>query len=472
MPSKIIVNNCYSFLQTDDNTKHLLWNALRFREKNYFHSRLYKQKRWDGFTDFFKKETGRFLTGLLPEVELVLNHKKIDYSLEDHRDKIEFDYDSIDEHFLKQWLPAGEEPFDLYDYQVELTNKALRYYRGIIHAPTSAGKSKLMMCVLKCIKPKTPTLILAGKSSLIDQIYQEMLYWKFPHLGRLYGKHEEPNIITCATVQSLHKIQKILPKIKVLIVDEIHEMMSARPKKFYNKMTSCCFRLGVSATPFKFGGTEQTQKYAVKGYFGAVLKPKDGVLTTAKLQERKILSKSRCTFYPITEPQLEYEIYIDAVTRGIAESYYFHNIVKKLALQQKGRTLILVERIAHGDALNSLIPGSLWVRGKDDIESRKIVINQLQKSDENIIAIATQGIFNAGINVFIHNLINAAGGQADHHIIQRMGRGLRTANDKEILNYYDFIFKINQYLEAHSKKRVKILKKEGHEIIIKDSIDI
>ena len=75
-------------------------------------------------------------------------------------------------------------------------------------------------------------------------------------------------------------------------------------------------------------------------------------------------------------------------------------------------------------------------------------------------------IFNTGINVYVHNLINAAGGQADHQIIQRMGRGLRTAKDKEILKYYDFIFKINKYLQQHSEKRIKILKKEGHEVKI------
>jgi len=129
--------------------------------------------------------------------------------------------------------------------------------------------------------------------------------------------------------------------------------------------------------------------------------------------------------------------------------------------------LILVDRIAHGDALHNLLPGSLWVQGKDTQATRKGVVKQLQK-DKECIAIATQQIFNTGINVFVHNLINAAGGQADHLIIQRMGRGLRTADDKEDLNYYDFLFEINDYLQDHSKKRIKILTDEGHEVKIKE----
>ena len=64
--------------------------------------------------------------------------------------------------------------------------------------------------------------------------------------------------------------------------------------------------------------------------------------------------------------------------------------------------------------------------------------------------------------------INAAGGQADHHIIQRVGRGLRTADDKEILDYHDFMFHNNEYLLEHSKKRVKILRGEGHDVTVLD----
>jgi superfamily II DNA or RNA helicase len=159
---------------------------------------------------------------------------------------------------------------------------------------------------------------------------------------------------------------------------------------------------------------------------------------------------------------------MDAVTRGIAENWDFHEMVKDLAGRLEGRTLILVERIAQGDALHSLIPGSLWVQGKDDLDTRKMVIEKLKTSKDKVVSIGTQQIFTAGINVMAHNVINAAGGQADHHIIQRVGRGLRTADDKEILNYYDFVFENNEYLLKHSKKRMEILKKENHEVVVEE----
>jgi len=434
-------------------------------------------KKWDGYIQFFVMETGKFLTGLLPEVSAVLRHFNVDYTVEDLRTKTNFAFDCVKEDFLNEWLPekslSGDpmKPVTLYDYQVELINQAIKHRRGIIFAPTSAGKTNIMLGILKSIAPNTPTLVLQNRTSLAQQNYDELVNWKFPNVGCLWGGKVAPNMVTVATVQSVAKMEKALSKIKVLVVDEIHDMMSALPKAVYRRLKSADVRIAVSATPFKFGGSDSVQKFFVRGFFGPILKIKStesGVLTTADLQDRGILANSKCIFYPIREPKIPHDIYIDAVTRGIAESFYFHDVVTRLSKMQKGRTLILVDRIAHGDALHNLLPGSLWVRGKDNQETRKKVIRELQKSKENMIAIATQQIFNTGINVHPNNLINAASGQADHMIIQRMGRGLRTADDKERLNYFDFVFEINDYLLDHSHKRIDILKKEGHDVEIKE----
>lgn len=472
------VQNCYTRLTTDtDSIKSNLWTLLRFRERGYFHSTLYKQRKWDGYVDFFGRDSGRFLTGLLPEVELALQHWKVDYNLTDEREQIEFVYPpTIDTHFLDPWIPKDEPDFkEMHDYQPEFTNQIIKYHRGVICAPTSAGKTAIMIAILKTLPPKTPTLILANRKSLVQQNYEELIKWGFDNVGRLYDKYKSPEVFTCATVQSLHKIKSLLPHIRALIVDEIHEMMTPTAKKYYKMMKACSVRVAVSATPFKYGGKHDTQKYGVKGYFGPIMKVqsagKGGILTTEGLQNRGILSGSKCIFYPVHEPQIPYEIYLDAVTKGIAENWGFHEMVTRLAKLQKGRTLILVERLSHGDYLADLLPGALWVRGQDNIDTRKHVIDILQKAKGDIIGIATIGIFNAGINVFVNNLLNCAGGQAEHQIIQRMGRGLRMAKGKNILNYYDFVFHINDYLLEHSKKRIKILKKEGHNVTVKKEID-
>ena len=330
--------------------------------------------------------------------------------------------------------------------------------------------SLTMLSILKCLPDGCKALVLQNRKTLAIQNYDEYTKWGLQNVGRIWGGVDEPNNITVATVQSISKAESLLGDVQVLLVDEIHDMMSAAPKEVYRKLVNCPVRIAVSATPFKFGDTDKIQKYYVKGFFGPPFKvasTETGVVTTKELQNRGRLSKSKCVFYKITEPELDFEIYQDAVTKGLVENTTFHDKVVRLTMDMTGRTLILVDRLAHGDALQARIPHALWVQGKDNDQTRQQVIEKLQK-EENCIAIATQGIFNTGINVFVHNLINAAGGQADHQIIQRMGRGLRTAKDKDELLYVDFFFENNPYLHKHSLKRVKILKKQGHEVSIID----
>jgi superfamily II DNA or RNA helicase len=130
-----------------------------------------------------------------------------------------------------------------------------------------------------------------------------------------------------------------------------------------------------------------------------------------------------------------------------------------------------VERLDQGDALHAMIPGSHWIQGVDKIDAKKAVIEKL-RTDDNVVAIVSQKIISKGIDVKIHNLINAAGGKAEHSVIQRMGRGLRTAGDKDILKYYDFLFNINDYLRDHSEQRIKCLQNEGHPVAIKEEFEI
>lgn len=476
MVTTIKIQNCYSWLSTDnDKVKNELWQALKFRELNYRHSRLYKQKLWDGFTEFFKKETGRFLTGLLPEVTGALKFWNIDFQIIDERNQVKFITDSIKPDFLQQW---STKKFDLYDYQVDLINQAIKHHRGIVTASTGAGKTEILIGILKCLPPKCPCLILGNKKSLVQQNYERLSEWGFENIGRIYDKIFEPNVMTCATVQSLHKIENLIPHIKCIFVDEVHNMMSKEPKKWYNKCKNASVRIAISATWEKYGGKDKCQRYSVKGYFGSVFKTNsdaavDGVVKTSRLQKRASLSKSICTFWPILEPSLPHDIYADAVVNGIANNWHLHDIIKKIIQKYcKGRTLIIVERIAHGDALHGLIKDSLWIAGKDDLDTRKEVIKRLEKSSkEKAVAIATKGIFTDGINVHLNNLINASGGKAEHNIIQIMGRGLRPADDKDKLYYHDFMFFNNNYLERHSKNRVRILKKEEHEVIIKNDLN-
>lgn len=472
------IDNIYSHLvSTDKELKNLLATKLRRRPKNYFHNAAYRAKKWDGWKYFFDEKTGRFMTGLLPEIQAALRFRKKEYEMLDSRTPVKWAYENIGDDFLNQWLPDGFDPIKLHNFQPDLVNQSIKYGRGIITAPTGAGKTFILISAMKCLPPKTPTLFLTKNAQLVHQNYEEMKQWGVQNLGRWYDKYKEPNFVMCATVhvKTFESLEKLLPKFKALIVDECHDCMSDVPQSAYKKMKNAYIRLGISATPFKYDKKkiDEVHKWTSKGMFGPIFRTtttESGIITTKDLQERGILSHSDCHVYPISKPDLAYEPYQDAVKLGIEQNFHFHKVVADLAKSRPGRTLVVVERIEQGRYLEQLIPGSTFVQGNVALKDREPVINAL-KAGEKCVAIVMRQIITAGINVKIHDLINAAGGDSAHNIIQLMGRGLRTANDKDLLRYHDFLFLMNDYLRKHSEWRIQVLKDQGHTVTVHGETD-
>jgi superfamily II DNA or RNA helicase len=478
----IKAENLHSWLLTDDKTiKYRFWKALRFPNPDRFHIPAFVQKRWDGFENFFNVNSGMFLSGLMPEIMLGLRHSKIPYKVVDNRNKIDWLVKTVDKNFLAPFTPKDVlerdgKPVELHDYQVDYINQAILFNRGIITAPTGAGKTYILISILKCLPPKTKVLFLTKNKGLVHQNYLEMKQWGIQNLGRWYGDYKEINDVMCVVIhpKPFENIQHLFPQFDVVIVDEVHECMADVATAAYRRLTNAGARFGISATPYKYAGKDKIQMFNLKGYFGGKFKTnttESGSLTTKDLQARGILSPSRCTIYPITEPEnITHEPYGDAVTLGIANNFYFHETVKRLARSLKGRTLILVERKDQGEYLKQLMPDAHWIWGNIKLETREEVYREL-KVGESVICIAMRHIITAGINVYIHNMINAAGGNAEHNIVQQIGRGLRCAKDKDTLDFYDFLFKTNDYLEDHSMNRIATLDSEGHKITIKEEID-
>jgi superfamily II DNA or RNA helicase len=471
------IGTTHSYLETyDQRFKDKLARAIRARRKGFQHIESYQKGRWDGFIPFFTKRSGMFLTGLRHEVENALKLTNRPYQLIENAETVKWTNNEIGDRFLNHWLPEGLDPIELRDYQPDLANKCFKYNRGIVMAPTGTGKTFILISLLQSLPPKTPVLFMTRNAALVDQNYEEMKKWGVPNVGRFYGTHKDKNYIVCATTnhKTLKNIGAFLPRVKVLLVDEVHECMSETVCKAYDKMESASIRIGFSATPFKYDKRvfEKEHKLLVKGHFGNVFKTsttKSGFLTTKECQEAGHLSGSNATFYPIDHPDLPYETYQDAIKLGIEENIHFHQIIQRLEKRCKGRKLILVERIQQGKYLKQLMPHAHWLSGKVPLKDRRPVMEMLRE-DEECTCIAMRHIITAGINVKIHHLINAAGGNAAHSLIQQMGRGLRTAKDKDILQYHDFVYLMNDYLRKHSEWRMEVLENEGHKVTLKEEL--
>ncbi|KAF2069811.1 hypothetical protein CYY_008871 [Polysphondylium violaceum] len=358
----------------------------------------------------------------------------------------------------------------LHDYQIESVNFALSNHRGIIKCATGGGKTLILASFIKALGSEVPTVILVTKRSLITQIYNTLVNLKICEPGRVSMDFFQINTVTISTLQSVKKIQEHCLKAKVLLVDEVHEFSSPTAKKAFTFFDNAYSRFGFSATPFK--SDDPVHNHTITSTFGTLLCD----VTTEQLTKKNILSDALIHFYPINGPIVKlprgtkYQSMENVV---VSENEYLNeSIVKLVESIPSGRIMILVKRLTHGDILSKMLPNAYWVKGDDNVETREHVIQQLRNSNEKKVVAIFSSIGYVGVDVRIHHLINASGGKDPNMTIQKLGRGLRKAEDKNQLDYHDFYFseKVNKYLHEHSEARMTVLKKEGHPVYVENEL--
>lgn len=149
-------------------------------------------------------------------------------------------------------------------------------------------------------------------------------------------------------------------------------------------------------------------------------------------------------------------------------------IAKKLSSEDKN-TLILVQKIQHGENIMSLLKKDgikcSMVCGDTKIEERNRIRHNTEQSGGQVI-VATVGVYSTGISIKrLHAVVFAAAGKAKIQTLQSIGRGLRLHESKNVLQIFDFAENLNFSLK-HLKKRIKYYKdnlfKYTEKVIIKE----
>lgn len=349
----------------------------------------------------------------------------------------------------------------------------------------------IFTAVLKALKEQYPTMMICRNKTVVNQTYEAFRSAGLKHVGRVHMDFTEPDIITCITSQSLHKVPELIPRTRILLVDECHEWASKHSQRHLKLFQNTICRLGFSATPWN---EDPVHNFKLKSWIG----PELCDVSIDYLRDQKILSSCHAHFYRIKVPS-EREIqtngknkklvakstsnglivpedakgtstarsFFDSDQIGIVENENLQNkIVEIVSGIKEGRILILVRRLPHGDRLKELMPDAHWIRGEDTAETREFVLQQLRQSDQPKVVAIMSAIGFYGLNVLCHHLINACGGKDANLLIQKVGRGLRKGVDKEHLEYHDFLFEGDRFLQRHSKSRIDVLQSEGHQVTV------
>ena len=147
--------------------------------------------------------------------------------------------------------------------------------------------------------------------------------------------------------------------------------------------------------------------------------------------------------------------------------------IRNLTLDLKGNTLVLYNYVEkHGKPLYDSIKEKIkegrkifFVSGDTPTTERE-AIRAIVEKQKNSIVVASLGTFSTGINIRnLHNIVFASPSKSQIRVLQSIGRGLRTADEKQICTLFDIADNMQwrtrkNYTLQHFAERIKMYNEE------------
>jgi superfamily II DNA or RNA helicase len=360
------------------------------------------------------------------------------------------------------------------DYQEESVLAAIKNKSGVIVLPTSAGKTLVIALLVKSIQAQhdCKTLILVPDIQLVAQTYSDFLEYGIAEkeITKWTGSTEpdkNAKIIISNTQILLSEKQdlSLLKDIKLLVIDEVHKIRYGNKINKVVEQIPALFRYGLTGTL----PDNKIDQWNIFGKIGKVIYFKQSI----DLREQKYISQvhvaalklnyssvPQFTTPSMYNPTAGYE---EEIT-WLQTNKFRNDIITKLVNKQDKNTLIMVDRIAHGEELLRVLQENTnktvhFVHGAVEIEEREM-IRKLMEEQDNVACIAISKIFSTGINIKnLHNIIFAAIGKARIKIIQSIGRSLRKHASKKRATIFD-IWDNLRYGNKHVVERLALYDRE------------
>lgn len=424
---------------------------------------------WDGSVPFMQVG-GATHFHLLDKLLPVLEQEGYQVDVQDLRPVWNFEFDAIDETFFQNIeFKAGHhmegKSITLRQHQVECTNAFLANRHGLAVAATGAGKS--LICAALCTKAEKygRTITIVPSQDLVTQTEEDYILVGLD-AGVLYGGRKEFNKThTICTWQSLHSLWKktkkndiklsemdihqFLDGVACVIVDEAHTAKGEALKAVLGGvMGHIPLRWGMTGTIPKDEIAAQHMAVSIGNIIydiGASELQDKGILSSCHINVLQLASKATFADYP---EELKW------LTTDKTRMTYIAKLVEQIS--STGNTLILVDRIAAGNAIVEALglDPARFISGSTAKKKRKAEYDSVAWQD-NGIWIATYGVAAVGLNIpRIYNMVLIEPGKSFIRTIQSIGRGLRVAKDKNHVQIWD-IAGTNKYTARHVRERLK-----------------
>jgi superfamily II DNA or RNA helicase len=410
----------------------------------------------DGTRAFYSVDTHKFLSGLLSKVLRILAGAEFEVEINGYPEPLK-------NRAMEQPIKLRPD-VTLYADQQHAVEKALKYRRGVWKMATNAGKTETSCGLIKAMgNPRA--IVLVPRLEVFSQTvarFEKRMGVKPGMCGGGAWK-PSPDKTTVAMFQTLRtrlkdrNVLSWLTSMQVTLIDECHFLSDAG----YQKVAKLCggdTRIGMSGTPFK---ENPIDTMTVRGICGPVL---------ATVSNRELIEQGRSVKPKVVflEPNMGE---LTGVEKKVIElgdwQMTLHNnsfrnaLIADLAtgMVESGRqTVVMVTKVEHGNMIHQMMPHATFTHAS--APNRKKTLTRLK--DGEVFCCICTAIFDTGLSVdHMECLINAAGGKAQHTLLQRLGRLLRRGDKQNETYYVDFWDTFNKITRDHSRDRWEIMKAEG-----------
>jgi len=425
-----------------------------------------------------KKDGTHFPTGLISNAIKYFKENYVPYKIYDKREQV-----SKSTSMSLSISPELENR----DYQSKAVEDSLNRERGILKIATGGGKTAIAASIIARLNV-SPFIFYVTSKDLMRQAKNELSRFILDHGSSLDvgvigdGKCDirDINVMTVQTaIRSCgHRYKKYdddanngtkeksIPKVKRedirnliisakgIIIDECQHVRSESCQVISDFSLECRYKFGQSATPWRDSGDD----ILIDACFGRTICD----INASFLIKKGYLVKPDLYFVPIKNMRgRQFHSYDVAYKEAIVENAMRNEIIRKVAtnMAEQGRVVpILCRHIAHGEILENIIDGNVFLHGKHSSKKRKAHLDKMRNREASITTSSV--IFDEGIDCRpLDTLILAGSGMSQTRALQRVGRTLRPYPGKENAIVIDFEDHC-KYMFGHSRKRRLIYETE------------
>jgi superfamily II DNA or RNA helicase len=249
-------------------------------------------------------------------------------------------------------------------------------------------------------------------------------------------------------------IGEFLEGVVCVIVDEVH---MAKADALKTLLTGVMSRI-----PIRWGltGTIPKEKFESVSLLVS-LGPVISKLSASELQNQGVLAQCHVNIVQL-EDHAEFANYQSELKYLLEEPDRLKTIADLVRqVNLTGNTLVLVDRIAAGQALVEQLKDAVFVSGATKAKDRQDEYDEVAVADGKII-VATYGVAAVGINIpRIFNLVLVEPGKSFVRVIQSIGRGIRKAEDKDHVQIWD-VTSTCRFAKRHLTKRKTFYKEANY----------